>query len=1402
MSGVLSTVGKIAGVVSAVAMVIPGAQPIAAAAALVATAASIGAQLTAVPPPRQGSVSQTTIGSDQPSPWIVGRTYYGGSRVQLVGYGATLKKVKNPYLLAADVHSVGGPVDGLEAIYADLAVVPVQNGVVANANGYFRDHLWRSYQLGQQTEASALALRFGGAPGWAADARLSGKAAIAYNALFDRDGEVFASGFSPMGAVWRGARCWNPVEDSTYPGGVGASRWAPPSDTAGHDAARATWAFTRSPGLLALRYALGIYERDTRNAASRYRKTFGAGIPIDGLIVEQFVHLHNVCAANNWHCDGILFEPSSSKWDNLKRILAAGGAEPCWIGGRLGVRVNAPRIAVDTITASDLADGEIVVGAMQGWEQRLNTIVPKYRSEAHRWEYVATDPVQIATYLVEDGEEKREERQYDLVQDPAQARQLAAYELLDRRELGEIELPCKPRLRRYGPGDLLTVNLPDAGLVNQPAVVLRRSLDPATMGVTLVLRGETMAKHDFALGRTGTPPPTPALVATPSLDEIWLERPVAWDTISDPIGTKPEDNATVGAPDGTNVGDRPVTDVLAAIDAAKARHDQLDNVTIPTINKAVDDADDRITFVRGLADDAFDRAERAITDADTVNRRVDRLIAEGGGGSDAIDSVARAEIKRVDEAAISREGAITRSIDEFEAGYESGAGNLLTNTDFPTDDLAGWRAEAYLIPIAAFHRDLAGDTWHPIGESVLGIRQIGGVGGGPAYADAASDNFAVGGGTFIQFYHFAASHRCDTQLWVNFYDMSGSYITSAGGTIAERRTGGRSPANWARNGRVCEQVPANAVTARLFMRKLDTDEGEFDSYAWFWRPYVGPARQGQTSWNPYSPGNGKAVAQAVNSRVSREVTTLAEADAALARETKDVEARLNGNITASARDVTTAFTNADRALASRAVNLETAAIAARAGSLVANDTFSFWSDPSATPNNWGTWNQPLQMERVPPSGASAGWVLRATVAKGYETGLWQTPCRFEPGWFVMEIDAELRDGTWEGLGATVEGFFSLDAAREPDINEVISPYGFKRRRWSKLFYCDRALNNWHLMMNWVPFGPMEYKQVDWFHCGVRPASAQEIASRKAIDVTIPAVAARVKTTEDVLADLPHRYAAASRTDQLEAQVNFGTDSGLKRTLLSQIEDRATAIADAKAGVVARDVSTLRGEYDGTKGEVSRQAGVMVDLQGKASAYVKLIADAGNGRAALSLWSDQFGGAWQLTGNGAIDGNLTINGTLTARAFNGASMAREVSASWSGNVQPAEGQTVTVPWSLTVPTIPPTGRFIYEYRLSVVSNANTSQFNGNDSRGRPVTTHYVDDGGVVVRATDPQGNRYSPRANSSERVLAQQDFSPTFTATVTRGSQHTTVDDGDYVNIFVSAYYQVTLIDLKVTWVAI
>lgn len=348
----------------------------------------------------------------------------------------------------------------------------------------------------------ALVPQWAGFPNWTAAHRLSGKAAILWSLLFDKDGKRFASGVPIQGAIWKGVKVYDPRLDSTYLGGSGPQRIGDES----------TWAWSENPGLHGLTYALGRY----RNG----RKVFGVGLPAAGLILQHFVDLANVCDANGWKVGGVLFEPGD-RWLNLKEILQAGGAEPLFLGGRLGLRLSAPRVAVDTITDEDLADADAEIVAMQSWRERRNGLVPKYRSEPHKWDYVQSDLVSVPAYVTQDGEEKVEERQFNLVQQKNQAAQLAAYELVDGRELGPIVLPCKPRMRRYGPGDLLTLDLPEHGLDNLDAVVVDRSVDPSDMTVTLTLVTETAGKHAFALGRTGTAPPTPAITASSELDEVF-----------------------------------------------------------------------------------------------------------------------------------------------------------------------------------------------------------------------------------------------------------------------------------------------------------------------------------------------------------------------------------------------------------------------------------------------------------------------------------------------------------------------------------------------------------------------------------------------------------------------------------------------------------------------------------------------------------------------------------------------------------------------------------------------------------------------------------------------------------------------------------------------------------------
>lgn len=524
MSNFLGKVGKVAGIVAAVAAFIPGGQPIALAASAISATASIGSSILAKAPPARGSVNGITVGSDQPMPWLIGETYYGGSRQHQIGYGPTIDKVPNPYGLIVDVYSGAGPIEALVDCQAEFVSLGIPPGGGA-ATGYASGFLWASRQLGAVPEASALNPRWPGAPGWGGEYGMSGYAAIAWSFLFDKKQKVFASGIPKLGAIWQGQRAWDPRLDSSYPGGSGAQSWAAPNDTLAHDIARMSWRYTPCPALNALKYVLGAWHRDPRVAGSTYRKVGGIGLPIRAVIVEDFVRLANVCDANGWSCGGVVFDPAvgspSTRWQNLKDILAAGGAQPCFRGGRIGLKISAPRVALDTITAADLADDETIVASGLGWEERLNTLIPKYRSRDHKWEYVAsTTPVSIPQQVATDGEIKREERQFNLVQDKDQAAQLCAYELFDRREIGEIELVVKPRLRRYGPGDLLIVDLPDEGLARMPCVILKRQPLPDRMAWKFTLMSETPGKHPFALGQTAVAPPIPMLRSTEDMDNV------------------------------------------------------------------------------------------------------------------------------------------------------------------------------------------------------------------------------------------------------------------------------------------------------------------------------------------------------------------------------------------------------------------------------------------------------------------------------------------------------------------------------------------------------------------------------------------------------------------------------------------------------------------------------------------------------------------------------------------------------------------------------------------------------------------------------------------------------------------------------------------------------------------
>src|SRR5690606_7864599 len=112
--------------------------------------------------------------------------------------------------------------------------------------------------------------------------------------------------------------------------------------------------------------------------------------------------------------------------------------EPVFANAVLSFKFAAPVVALDTITDADLAEDYTEATAMQSYRDRINTIVPRYISSNHNWELVAAEAVSVSTYVTEDGEERKEEWPFNLGKDVDQAAQLAAYRLVDAREIHPI----------------------------------------------------------------------------------------------------------------------------------------------------------------------------------------------------------------------------------------------------------------------------------------------------------------------------------------------------------------------------------------------------------------------------------------------------------------------------------------------------------------------------------------------------------------------------------------------------------------------------------------------------------------------------------------------------------------------------------------------------------------------------------------------------------------------------------------------------------------------------------------------------------------------------------------------------------------------------------------------------
>jgi hypothetical protein len=501
----------------------------------VALAANLGANLLAKKPSVSGGTQSDWSADPNASvPIVLGRTGVGGNIVYRKGSGDA---DKNKYQSITTVLSVG-PIASYDGLLCDRKPVTF-NGAVAS--GTYFERLWMVKQLGLTPEAAALNTGIGAKPGWTTAHKISGLAADQVTLLYDAKGKNTFTTEPQMLRLVHGVLCYDPRADSTYPGGSGPQR-------ANN---QATWQWSCNPFVVGLTWVLGWRQNGKRRA--------GVGLRPDQIDIGSFAEAANIADFNGWTMGGQA-TTGDDKWEVLKAILQAGGGEPIRDGAILSCIVQAPRVSIASIGAGDLI-GKASVPRSRPRKERINGIIPKYRSEQHFWEQVSGTVSRISAFVTEDGGARTRELEYPFVQieagqDTDQATQLAGYDVELSRERMPISLPLKLRWIGYRTGDCISCSIAELGLTNVQLIIIKRSLDPATGSVTLTVRTEDPGKHARVFALTGQLPPVNAFQRPDLPSDYALEQAaraahsLLTQTVAYPV-TSDDDSIIIAAFRGT-----------------------------------------------------------------------------------------------------------------------------------------------------------------------------------------------------------------------------------------------------------------------------------------------------------------------------------------------------------------------------------------------------------------------------------------------------------------------------------------------------------------------------------------------------------------------------------------------------------------------------------------------------------------------------------------------------------------------------------------------------------------------------------------------------------------------------------------------------------------------------------
>lgn len=444
-----------------------------------------------------GDPKEFTYDPDAAWAFPFGRCQVSGVLNFRVGFGPTNRFNSIVATLAAS-----GPIQGIVSVTVGDEMTTFGANDVAT-NGDHSGALWVQRKLGTQPQAALTfptGLPVAGQPpvGWTADHKQSGKAVFLATMYENSKKSEWQGGVPNFEIVYNGLKGWDPT--------VGTSLI---SDTS-------TWVYLETGPMSALNWSIGRWEGavgDGRYGVPYLSKLVGGyGAAIDAIDVAAYVAAHSVAVAYGWKVSEV---PTSAddKYDVRKRLLQSAGCEPATICGLISVVCSAAPVASEMVVANRDTSGRPQIAIGRSRLERRNVALPKFKSEANRWEMAQIGAVGNPDWITQDRGRRASGPSYSTVPDKDQCAALAYLDLAhDRALVGEAQFFA--HMMRVEPGKAFTWQEPEFRMVDLKVQVRTRSYDPMKAMVRTVFRAERDEDYVEAGLVTGVAPP-PSVPGTP-----------------------------------------------------------------------------------------------------------------------------------------------------------------------------------------------------------------------------------------------------------------------------------------------------------------------------------------------------------------------------------------------------------------------------------------------------------------------------------------------------------------------------------------------------------------------------------------------------------------------------------------------------------------------------------------------------------------------------------------------------------------------------------------------------------------------------------------------------------------------------------------------------------------------